>query len=79
MNNYLKKKNYINPSHSCETKNKILNHYKSLKKENLYLFSSVIFGLFSILLARKFNIHYLLTIAPFFIILSSSIFSITFL
>jgi len=51
----------------------------NLKKENLYLFVSLIFGIFSILLARKFNIHYLLTVAPFFIILSSSIFSITFL
>ena len=52
---------------------------ENLKKENLYLFASLIIGLFSILLARKFNIHYLLTVAPFFIILSSSIFSITFL
>ena len=51
----------------------------NLKKENLYLLASLIVGLFSILLARKFNMHYLVTVAPFFIILSSSIFSITFL
>lgn len=35
VNSYLKKENFIKKNHTCEAKNKIINHHDSLKNENL--------------------------------------------